>query len=225
MLKCDLKSCFEHWPPQLKLRISYLLVILFRNAWNEWSTFSTIVNAGLLLGKENFDKCSHLAACSRRLSCPASRGLPRSPWALLPHHIPGWWPCCCCEGRLPKDNCKKKQSVSDYVVTTELLTSGKQRFALTVLWSYWQQCAPPPACAPETCSHATGRWGPGWCSAAPWRLLSAGYCSDRRPPADGPLPPPPHAHSTDANHLRQRGQMNGSERDGQVIWRCLKQRS
>lgn len=119
----------------------------------------------------------------------------------------------------------KKQSVSDYVVTTELLTSGKQRFALTVLWSYWQQCAPPPACAPETCSHATGRWGPGWCSAAPWRLLSAGCCSDRRPPADGPLPPPPHAHSTDANHLRQRGQMNGSERDGQVIWRCLKQRS
>lgn len=109
MLKCDLKSCFEHWPPQLKLRISYLLVILFRNAWNEWSTFSTIVNAGLLLGKENFDKCSHLAACSRRLSCPASRGLPRSPWALLPHHIPGWWPCCCCEGRLPKDNCKKNR--------------------------------------------------------------------------------------------------------------------
>lgn len=48
---------------------------------------------------------TYLAAYSRTLSCPSAQGLPRILWALFPHHIPGWSPCCCCGGLFPEDIC------------------------------------------------------------------------------------------------------------------------
>lgn len=56
----------------------------------------------------------HLAACSRMLSCPSSRGVPRILRALIPHHIPWWSPCCCCGGLPPEDNCTKTMCHIDW---------------------------------------------------------------------------------------------------------------
>lgn len=79
------------------------------------------------------------------------------------------------------------------------------QFPLTAPWFCWLPCVPPPACASETCSHATGRCWLGWHPAEAGKLGSADCCSDRPPPADGPPPPPLPAHSTGASHLRRTG--------------------
>lgn len=63
---------------------------------------------------------------------------------------------------------------------------------------------PLPEYVSETCSHATGRWRPGWHTTGPLRLGSAGCCSYRRPPLGVPPPPLPLEHSTDASHLPEK---------------------
>lgn len=75
---------------------------------------------------------------------------------------------------------------------------------LTVLWSWAPPCWPPCACAPVSCSRATGRWLPYRHWAGSWTFESAGCCSGTPLLAGGPLPAPHHARSTDAIRLKKK---------------------
>ena len=73
-----------------------------------------------------------LATCSHMLSCPSCWEVPRILWALLPHHIPGWSPCCCCGGLPPEDSWRKRK-VSHWLTMIAVQQLGPNTFSKIII--------------------------------------------------------------------------------------------